>query len=222
MPTSRFLSPLVTFVAVAALTVVTNPAHAAGRQLWSQVYESGFANDLALAPDGTAVYVTGCNPSCGGAIQTVAYSVGSGRQLWSASFHQGTFGYGLAIAASPDGTRVFVTGWMTYAKTQYETIAFDAATGTLLWSARYGAGIGGGARHIGVSPDGSKVFVTGESSPNPRDTDFATVAYDAATGSQLWASLYGPTDSDTGTAALGVSPDGSTVFVTGGSKGADL
>jgi DNA-binding beta-propeller fold protein YncE len=72
------------------------------------------------------------------------------------------------------------------------------------------------ARALRVSPDGTKVFVTGRNY-RPRDAHatFATLAYDAATGAQLWVRNW---DGGTGYAepvALGVSPDGSKVFVTG-------
>jgi len=43
-----------------------------------------------------------------------------------------------------------------------------------------------------VSPDGSRVFVQGESqnSSPSRDLDYATVADDAATGAPLWLQRY--------------------------------
>ena len=77
---------------------------------------------------------------------------------------------------------------------------------------------------LAVSSDGSKVFVTGSTEVVPYTDDYATVAYDAMTGSQLWAEHYdGPsglmgTDDAT---AMAVSSDGSKVFVTGVSDGAD-
>ena len=56
--------------------------------------------------------------------------------------------------------------------------------GTKLWVARYtpSAKAYSGADSIARSPDGSTVFVTGESSGKAGDADYATVAYDASTG----------------------------------------
>ena len=55
------------------------------------------------------------------------------------------------------------------------------------------------------------MFVTGGSDGSGAIDDYATVAYDAATGAELWAARYaGPGDGyDTGI-AVDVSPDGAT------------
>jgi len=48
--------------------------------------------------------------------------------------------------------------------------------------------------------------------------DYATVAYDAATGTTLWVKRYdGPANSDDHATSVAASPDGSKVFVTGDS-----
>ena len=63
----------------------------------------------------------------------------------------------------------------------YATFAYDASTGRTEWSARYDGQQNGGdddPAGIAVSPDGSKVVVTGRSyDATSGGTDFATVAY---------------------------------------------
>jgi hypothetical protein len=43
---------------------------------------------------------------------------------------------------------------------------------------------------VAASRDGTKVFVTGSSYTRATATDYATVAYDAVTGTRLWAKRY--------------------------------
>src|SRR5215831_12721412 len=84
-----------------------------------------------------------------------------------------------------------------YAAPPAEAAAIGAAhvaPGTRLWVSRFNSG---DDRAIAVSKGGSKVFVIGS----------ATIAYDAATGNQLWAD---PAGGD----SIAVSPDGSVVFHT--------
>jgi hypothetical protein len=128
------------------------------------------------------------------------------------------------VAVSADGSGVYVTGQSlagsTGATADYATVRYAAATGTTAWVARY-AGPAGGvdtASAVAVSPDGSQVIVTGTSAGDGSGTDFATVAYTPADGTQRWAARYdGPAGDDDTAAAVTISPDGTQVFVTGGS-----
>jgi DNA-binding beta-propeller fold protein YncE len=86
-----------------------------------------------------------------------------------------------------------------------------------LWVKRYnGPGNGNDvARSVAVSPAGGTAFVTGQSTGATSD-DYATVAYDAATGAQLWVRRYtGPGTSADGASSVAVSPTGNMVFVAG-------
>jgi hypothetical protein len=58
--------------------------------------------------------------------------------------------------------------------------------------ARYNGAAGGvdAASPVAVSPGGTRVFVTGESLGRTTGRDYATVAYSAATGRQLWVRRY--------------------------------
>jgi hypothetical protein len=143
------------------------------------------------------------------------------RLIWKARYDGKLHGgdVGIRDAVSPDGSKVFTTGQSLGSNvTDYVTIGYEAASGTKIWTARYDGPAHGEDDAWGVvtSPDGSKVFVTGQSYGGSTGFDYATVAYDSATGKQLWASRYnGPGNGDDITISLGVSPDGSLMFVTG-------
>src|SRR5262249_52343533 len=185
------------------------------------------ATRLALSPDSSTVYVTGCNGVCGGQMQTVAYTVSTGLAKWSAGLTGAIQSGANDVAVSRDGRRVYITGWARSSGSDpadYETVAYVAATGAQLWAATYDLPgfLVDVADHVRVSPDGTRRFVTGWSSTLATGFDYATVAYDAATGSQVWVARYdGPVNKDDSPTGLGVSPDGTKVFVTGGSVGSD-
>ena len=221
------IASLVLSMAVSSSTMATSLGaeneHQASRRLWKTIVGEGadsFA--LAVAPDGSRVYATGCTMTFpwGACVLanflTVAFDPITGAVLWSSSYNLpgSAGGEALAIAVSPDGTRVFVTGPDN--DMGYVTVAYEASTGTEEWASIF-TGFGGNAGvpyAIGVSADSSKVFVTGTS-----DSDFGTVGYDAASGAQLWlAQFSGPDPGGFDLAIdLGVAPDGTSVFVTGSS-----
>jgi outer membrane protein assembly factor BamB len=193
-------------------TVAYNAA--TGKRLW--VARSEMGGSVAVSSDGQNVFVTGED------FNTVAYNAATGATVWFGRYEGPGEDYGdfddTTVAVSGDGTRVFVTGTSEGKTTglDYATVAFDAATGARLWVARYDgptsaeAELGDFASALAVSPDGTKVFVTGFSEDAPAGADSATVAYDAATGTQLWVMR----DADGGE-SLAVSADGTKVFVTG-------
>jgi PQQ-like domain len=130
-----------------------------------------------------------------------------------------------ALAVSPDGSTVFVTGSSQGAHSglDYATIAYDATTGAQLWVSRYNgmASRNDQASALRLSADGGTVYVTGTSAGKTSGTDYATVAYKASTGAQLWVSRYnGMASRNDGATGLAVGPDGGPVYVTGTSMGA--
>ena len=220
----KLILSLLTFVVTSALAMGGQPALGeaptiprGGGTLWTERYSPGLASrSLAVSPDGTKIFVTGD----AGHFGTVAYDSALGTQLWTASYDGGGIDdVAWAVAVSPDGSTVVVTGESDVSnQLDYATVAYDADSGTQRWVARYDgpAGLSDYPSAIGISPDGTRVFVTGTSSAGGAYTDYATVAYDMEGGRQLWVSRY------TGSRArvnrpygLAVSPDGLTVYVTG-------
>src|SRR5206468_2755323 len=86
--------------------------------------------------------------------------------------------------------KLFVTGYSKGSTTGHDwaTLAYDAGTGALVWKKRYN-GPGNAtdaASALALSPDGTKVFVTGYSFATATLNDFTTIAYDAGTGRVAW------------------------------------
>jgi len=208
-----------------------------GSILWS-VRAKGIAAGYAVAVNATggAVFVSG--PASDG-FGTIAYDPTSGAELWRATLDGVEYGEAYGVTTSPDGSWVYVTGnavWRkgtSCPKDDYTTAAYDAQTGEQRWVARYN-GPGRGfdwSQAVATSSDGSVVYITGESAglssvfgceggEPGTGQDYATVAYDASTGQQLWVERYnsakhGQYDS---AHALAVGPEG-TVYVTGESHG---
>jgi WD40 repeat protein len=212
---------------------------ATGAQRWASRY-NGPANqrdqawEVAVSPDGRTVFVTG--RSQGATVRwdyaTVAYDAATGAQLW-ASRYNGPANLGdmaTAVAVSPDGATVFVTGTSRGATSfdDYATVASAAATGAQRWASRYNARANRGemATALAVGPGGHSVYVTGTSRGATSGKDYATIAYDAAAGARRWASRYnGPQNNDDSASSVAAGPGGHSVYVTGttssGTPGAD-
>ena len=170
-----------------------------GAELWVKRYDNrgnGGATSVAVSRDGKTVFVTGYTTTASGTedYSTVAYNTATGAQLWAAHYNDPghTTDQAYSVATSPDGKAVFVTGESLRATGKdYATVAYSAATGAQLWAARYdGPSNNGAATEVRVSPDSKAVFVTGTSLSATAGEDYATVAYNAATGARLWVARY--------------------------------
>jgi outer membrane protein assembly factor BamB len=204
-------------------TVAYNTA--TGAQLWAARYtDPGHSVDRAysvvVSPNGKTVFVTGTSlNSPDEYYDTVAYNAATGAQLWAERYSSVDSYEAPAAAVSPNGSTVFVTGTGTGAD-GYVTLAYNAVTGHQQWVKLYAGPAGGNFGHsVAVSRDGTKVFVTGASLGTNDGYDYATVAYNAVTGAQLWVKRYnGPGSGEDRASSVAVSPSGGAVYVTGYSE----
>ena len=148
---------------------------------------------LCAGGAGASVTATGAGRPTGQAAVT-AGTAGAvpGTQLWVARYHGPANGgdAATAVAVSPGGGRVFVAGNRKAANRipNYATVAYRTATGAQLWVHAYNGPANDDDRvtSMAVNPSGGAVYVTGYSKGVGTHQDYATVAYNAATGAQLW------------------------------------
>jgi hypothetical protein len=218
---------------VTCLLAIASPAFAVGTKVWVRRYDGpGHSFDvgaaIATSPDSSRVFVTGYSDSTATDYdyETIAYSASSGSRVWAKRFDgaRSLDDYATSIAVSPDGRKVFVSGYTNGGSRtgyDYATVAYSASTGASLWSRLYDgpASLDDFAVAVAVSSDSSKVFVTGYGG-GAGGNDYATIEYAASNGATLWTQRYdGPTSLDDYATAIGVSPDGTSVFVSGYSLG---
>jgi hypothetical protein len=181
---------------------------------------------MAVSPDGSKVVLTGLRSGgTGNFLRAVAYDSATGTTLWSRQY-MGPNGssFGDVGTFSPDSALVFIAGYTRTAGTSNNHIvavwAYNAATGASAWQTTLPAFLSGAddTDQITVSPDGSKVFVSAGADAYSAAGAYSTAALDAATGAKLWAlgrNLSGNHWSSF-PGSIEVSPDGTTVFVSGG------
>lgn len=207
---------------------------ASGAPRWSATLSTGPDRDdypraLAVSPDGLTVFVAGRSfDSASSRWALFALDAPSGALRWSDTFDGAgpgvpddqmgwiTWDEPTAIAVSPDGLFLYVTGASDSGATGYDytTLAYVALSGTRLWTARAAGPGTSAASSLAVAPDGMTVFVTGASRPSPTgERDALTIAYRWLDGAQLWAHRFGPAQSTVEGRAILVSADSRTVYV---------
>jgi len=190
-----------------------------GSPLWTAIRIGGLPAAIALGPD-NAVYVTGYSaPEYLEDYATVKYST-DGVEQWASFYDYSDNATDQAVAITVDAAgNAYVTGTSASAPppgglNQYATVKYANDSGAEMWVARY-AGEDGNNAPAAIALGTSAVYVTGSSQGPAGDDDYATVAYDKNSGSQLWATRFdGPAGKDDDAADLAVLPSG-MILVTG-------
>ena len=205
-----------------------------GAQLWATRYNgtgnnADVATAVAVSPPGGTVYVTGQSyGTTTGVVDyaTVAYNTATGARQWVARYNGPAHSLSnvpSSVAVSPDGKTVFVTGKSVVGQFgDYATVAYAAAPGHQMWAKPYNGPLNNDdeATAVAVSPTSGTVYVTGFSWGKSTASDYATVAYNAATGAQQWVKRYnGPGNGNDAATSMAVNPASGTVYVTGQSFG---
>ena len=196
-------------------------------RLWVKRYNgtgnnTDVAEAVAVSPSGKTVYVTGQSYGTAGVVDyaTVAYKAATGARLWVRRYNGPTGSLSnvpSSVAVSPDGKKVFVTGTSIVGQFgDYATVAYNSATGAQLWAKHYNGPLNNDdeAAAVAVSHTSGTVYVTGFSWGKVGGADYATIAYNAATGHQQWLRRYDNGGTDEAT-SIAVSPTTGTVYVTG-------
>ena len=189
----------------------------AGVPLWTNLYSgpgNSYDEAFAVAVDGSNnVIVTGVS---GRDYATIQYS-SAGVPLWTNYYNGPGNSEDSARAVAVDGSNnVIVTGysWGSGSGPDYATIQYSS-DGVPLWTNRYNGPGNGGDRACGVAVDSSNdVIVTGYSTGDGSQGDYATIKYSSA-GVPLWTNRYS-TPGFRHDQALAVAVDGNNNVIVGG------
>jgi outer membrane protein assembly factor BamB len=157
----------------------------------------GFGAISSIAPglDGRLVFATGSESTrLNGVLRTWAVDAETGNLLWRRGFvrrsgSRSSSG-GEAATVDPGGSVVYIVGDSSVLHCDVEcawspdivTIAYDATTGTRLWSRIFGDPafeVSESSTGIAVDPTGSTVSVVGTAPSSNGDLDFVLIGYSA-------------------------------------------
>lgn len=194
---------------------------------------TGSPSDAAVSPDGNTAFVATARFANGRYdFGVVGLDTTNGALRWNLTWggSAGSDDLAQALALAPSGATLVVAGNSANRNVSFSdpplgmdlaVIGVDAVTGSLQWSARYNGAANGEemARDVVMNLDGTRAFVVGRTQVGSdwfRAHDGVIVAYDTATGAQLWAStVAGSRGEQDELFAVGVSADGARVYAAG-------
>jgi hypothetical protein len=167
---------------------------ATGEVRWTRSFDLGFEYHFELAAAGDAVFSTGLTGENTGDFATVAYDLDTGAQRWVAAFDGTAHAQDetMGLVAAPDGSAAYVTGTSSSSvfggyRQDIATVAYSGADGSVLWEHRFDGGGSDQAGGVAFDAASGRVFVTGSTQTEPERFALVVVAYDAATGRELWS-----------------------------------
>lgn len=222
---------------------VTVAYSARGKQLWLQRY-GGVAGGqnvpvgLAVSPRGDTVYVGGTSehPQTTGQFSwdyaVIAYDARSGRPRWKTITRTGSNQIPVALALTPGGDRVVLTGTATFGTatspvTGILTVGHATGNGARLWSTRYAdpSGLSATATTLSISPRGDRVYVGAavgqrrvvvEGAIEPSALAITVFALSSVNGRQAWRASYTPEPSYSAVPVVAtVNPVTGSVYLAG-------
>ena len=131
------------------------------------------------------------SPQCCSSVFVRAYVADTGRVLWTDVYNKGRDDLPQAIAAS--SAAVVVAGYGGNTRTppigglDFLVRAYEPGTGSVLWEDRVDSGFDIDDAAWAVTTDANRVFVAGTSSTSSEWISVFVRAYDAASGTLLWA-----------------------------------
>ena len=199
--------------------------------LWEdQVDKAGGPDEAdAIVVHGGRVFAAGLSASVAGSnlgsadFLVRAYDAKAGTLLWEDQVDKAG-GHDQALSVAAIGQGVFVAGISENAAGNWDVLlrAYDAKTGSLLFEDEVDTA-GGSDIAQAVTVDGEQVFVigiaeNGVTATGDQNFDFLVRAYDAKTGTLLWANLFDNGGYDQGVA---VTAGGGRIFAVGASANAN-
>jgi len=207
---------------------------ASGEEVWSVDLSAKPWGPPKVGPQGDKIFIVSVVEDDGYKHRIDTYDADTGQHVASTDTVQGyQYQYGIKahFAIAPDGSHLYLALQSPDHPTRglnFQVHAFDRTTGEEVWGTFWN---GPADRHdfvdgIEVSPDGSQVFLAGQTRTGSeaffsgqQPNAIAVVAFDADTGDQQWEQIYeGPGPAaylPNGAEVLEVSPDGERVHVAG-------